>query len=152
MSLSYNMRPKLFCNAVVSSFLLIDAFFLRRISVLSIFGVNDQNQNRQQSCTVAISQNVYHHEIFQVCPKTFWGSISCAIGFYESRKRGSFKQLSEKEESVTKRGKCRTWSVTEKLEIGQYAIWHGVTSTLRYFSAKYPELSKHSISDFKMAS
>ena len=42
-----------------------------------------------------------------------------------------------------------TWSVTEKLEIGEYAIRHGVASTWRYFSLKYPGKSKQSISDFK---
>ena len=56
------------------------------------------------------------------------------------------KVLSEKEESVKKRGKCRAWSVIEKFE---YAIRYRVASTLRYFSSKYLGISKQSISDFK---
>ena len=40
-------------------------------------------------------------------------------------------------------------NVTEKLEIGEYAIRHGVAPTLRYFSLKNPGISKQSISDFK---
>ena len=56
MNLCYNMRPKLFCNAAVSYFLshrriLLILYSNIRISVLSMFGVNDQNQNRQQSCS-----------------------------------------------------------------------------------------------------
>ena len=57
--------------------------------------------------------------------------------------------MSDKAKSVKKRGKNRTWSVTEKIEIGEYAIRHGVASTLRYFSSKHPVISKKSISVFK---
>ena len=51
--------------------------------------------------------------------------------------------------ALKKRGKYRTWGVTEKLEIVEYAIEYGVASTWRYFSLKYPGISKQSISDFK---
>ena len=69
--------------------------------------------------------------------------------FMNREKEEVVKQLSEKEESVKKRGKYRTWSVTEKLGIGEYAMRYEVASTLRYFSSKYPGISKQSISDFK---
>ena len=69
--------------------------------------------------------------------------------FTNREKEDVVKQLNEKEESVKKRGKYRTRSVTEKLDIGEYSIRHGVASTLTYFSSKYPGISKQSISDFK---
>ena len=69
--------------------------------------------------------------------------------FSNPEKEEVVKQLSGKEESRKTHGKYRTWSVTEKLEIGEYAIRHGVASTLRYFSSKYPGISKQTISDFK---
>ena len=54
MNLCYNMRPKLFCNAAVSSFffhwrILLLLYSNIRISLFSMFGINDQSQNRQQS-------------------------------------------------------------------------------------------------------
>ena len=51
------MRPKLFCNAAVSSFFFAHWCILLllhsniRISVPFVFGVNDQNKNGQQSCS-----------------------------------------------------------------------------------------------------
>ena len=69
--------------------------------------------------------------------------------FTNREKEEVVKQLSEKEESVKKRGKYRTWSITEKLKIGEYAMRHQVASTLRYFSSKYLGISKQSISDFE---
>ena len=71
------------------------------------------------------------------------------LDFTNREKEEVVKQLSEKEESIKKHGKHRTWSVTEKLEIGENAIRHAVASTLRYFSLKYPGISKLSISNFK---
>ena len=69
--------------------------------------------------------------------------------FTNREKEEVVKQLSEKEESVKKRGKYRTWDITEKLEIGEYAMRHGVASTLRCFSSKYLGISEQSINDFK---
>ena len=54
--------------------------------------------------------------------------------FSNPEKEEVVKLLSGKEESLKTRGKYGTWSVTEKFEIGEYAIRHGVASTLRYFS------------------
>ena len=50
--------------------------------------------------------------------------------FTNREKEDAVKQLNEKEESVKKRGKYGTRSVTEKLDIGEYSIRHGVASTL----------------------
>ena len=54
MNLCYNMRPKLFYNAAVPSFffhwrILLLLYSNIRISLFSMFGINDQSQNRQQS-------------------------------------------------------------------------------------------------------
>ena len=76
-------------------------------------------------------------------------SAAVQLDFTNREKEEAVKKLSEEEESIKKRGKCRTWSVTEKLEIGEYAIRHAATSTLRYFLLKYPGISKQSISNFK---
>ena len=52
---------------------------------------------------------------------------------FTNREKEVVKQLSEKEESTLKQGKYRTWSATEKLEIGEYVIRHGVASTFEIF-------------------
>ena len=88
-------------------------------------------------------------EYFKLAPKPSEVVSAVRSDFTNREKEGVVKQLSEKEENVKKRGKYRTFSVTEKLEIGEYAIRHGVASTLRYFSSKCPGISKQSIIDFK---
>ena len=75
--------------------------------------------------------------------------VSAVQSDFSNPEKEVVKLLSGKEESLKTRGKYRTWSVTEKLEIGDYAIRHGVASTLRYFSLKYPGISKQTIGDFK---
>ena len=60
--------------------------------------------------------------------------------------------LKKVEGKSAKRGKYRTWTFEEKLEIGNYAIKNGVASTTRNLSKKYPGLSKQSVSDFKKVS
>ena len=87
-------------------------------------------------------------EYFKRAPKPS-EVVSAVQSDFTNWEKKVVKQLSEKEESVKKRGKYRTWSVTGKLEIGFYAIRHGVASTLRYFSSKYPGISTQSISSFK---
>ena len=49
--------------------------------------------------------------------------------FTNREKEEVVNKLSETEENPKKRGKYRTWSITEKIEIGKYAIRHGVAST-----------------------
>ena len=88
-------------------------------------------------------------EYFKRAPKPPVVVSAVQSDFTNWEKEEVVKKLSGKEESVKKCGKYRTWSVTEKPEIGEYAIRHGVASTLRYFSSKYPVISKQSISDFK---
>ena len=75
--------------------------------------------------------------------------VSAVQLYFTNKEKEVAKQLSEKEECIKKHSKYRTWSVTEKPEIGEYAIKHRVASTLRYFSSKYPGISKQSISNFK---
>ena len=88
-------------------------------------------------------------EYFKRAPKPSEVVSAVQSDFTNREKKEVVKQLSEKEESVKKRGKYRIWSVTEKLEIGFYAIRHAVASTLTYFSSKYPGISRQSISSFK---
>ena len=52
------------------------------------------------------------------------------------------KTLKEVEEKPKKRGKYRSWTVIEKIEIGKYAIRNGVSATLRHYSTKFPGISK----------
>ena len=87
-------------------------------------------------------------EYFKREPKPSEVVSAVQSDFTNREKEKVVKQLSEKEDSVKILGKYRTWSVTEKLEIGEYAILHGAASTLRYFSSKYPGISKQSIGIF----
>ena len=48
-------------------------------------------------------------------------------------KEEKVKTLKEVEEKPKKRGKYRSWTVTEKIEIGKYAIRNGVSETLRHY-------------------
>ena len=59
------------------------------------------------------------------------------------------KQLKRLEEKPKGRGKYKTWTVAEKVEIGNYAIQYSVAAAVRDFSKKYPKLSKQTVSDFK---
>ena len=59
------------------------------------------------------------------------------------------KNLKKVEETGVKRGKYKTWTLDEKVEIGKYAITHTVGKAVRDLSHKYPGLSKQSVSDFK---
>ena len=59
------------------------------------------------------------------------------------------KKLNRLEEKPKGRGKYKTWTVAEKVEIGNYAIQYSVAAAVRDFSKKYPKLSKQSVSDFK---
>ena len=68
--------------------------------------------------------------------------------FTQREKDEVTKQLSESEGSK-KRGKYKTWNLTEKLEIGGYAIQHGNGAALRHFSSQYQGFTKQSVSDFK---
>ena len=79
-------------------------------------------------------------EYFKRAPKPY-EVVSAVQSDFKNREK-VIKQLSEKEESVKKRGKYSILSATEKLETGEYAKRHGVASTLRYFSLKYPGISK----------
>ena len=67
----------------------------------------------------------------------------------EREKEEVVKSLHTVESSSKKRGKYRTWSVEQKLEIGSYAIRHGNSSALKHYSKQFPGISKQSISDFK---
>ena len=80
-------------------------------------------------------------EYFKRAPKL--SEVSAVQSGFTSQEKEVVKQLSEKKERVKKRGKYRTWGITEKLEIGEYAIQHRVASTLRYFSSKYPGISSN---------
>ena len=86
---------------------------------------------------------------FKCAPKPSEVVSALQSDFMNQEKEEVVKQLSKTEESIKKRCKYRAWIVTEKLEIGEYAILHGVASTLRYSSLKYPGISKQSITDFK---
>ena len=68
---------------------------------------------------------------FKHVPKPSEVVSTVQLDFTNGEKEEVVKQLSEKEESVKKHGKYRTWSVTEKREIGEYAMRHGVASTLK---------------------
>ena len=83
---------------------------------------------------------------FNRAPKRSEVVSAVQSGFTNQEKEEVVKQLNE---SVNKRGNYRTQSVEKKLGIDEYAIRHGVASTLGYFSSKYPRISKQSISDFK---
>ena len=52
----------------------------------------------------------------------------------EREKEEVVRSLHIVESSSKKRGKYRTWSVEQKLEIGSYAIRHGVSSTVSHYS------------------
>ena len=119
-----------------------------RISLLSMFGVNDQNQNRQQSCSKR-SKCLQSPNILSVRIKPSEVVSAVQSDFMNQEKEEVVKQLSKTEESIKKRCKYRVWIVTEKLEIGEYAILHAVASTLKYSSLRYLGISKQSISDFK---
>ena len=60
----------------------------------------------------------------------------------EREKEKVVKSLHIVESSSKKRGKYRTWSVEQKLEIGSYAIRHGVSSTVSHYSKQYPRITK----------
>ena len=80
------MRPKLFCNAAISPFFsyqrtLLTLYSNIRISLLSMFDVNGQNQNRQQSCSkrskclqspniLSVRQNLPRW--YQLCNQILW--------------------------------------------------------------------------------
>ena len=57
--------------------------------------------------------------------------------------------LQDLEERGKSRGKYKIWSGDEKKEIGNYAIKHGVSKTVRELSKKYPGLKKQTVSDHK---
>ena len=61
----------------------------------------------------------------------------------ESLRRFEDKKVSQP------RGKYRSWTPEEKLEIGKHAMQYGVGKTVKLLAVKYPGLKKQSVSDFK---
>ena len=144
------MRPKLFCNAAVSSFFFSHRCILLllhsniRISVPSVFGVNDQNKNGQQSCSnkskclsspniSSVHQNVLRW--YQLCNRVL-----------RIKKK---KLLNNWVKALTNVAITGHRASKKNLELVNMPYDMELVSTLGYFSSKYPGISKQSISDFK---
>jgi len=61
------------------------------------------------------------------------------------------KQLEEREEKGRKRRKYRSWTPSERAEIGKHASTYGNKSTVLKFQSKYPELTHQTVTDCKKA-
>ena len=88
-------------------------------------------------------------DYFPVANKNASEVVPQIYGATSREKEEVTKQLKRLEEKPKGRGKYKTWTVAEKVEIGNYAIQYSVAAAVRAFSKKYPNLSKQSASDFK---